>query len=287
VSLAEVAVFQGRYDEGKRLAHEGTTLSRELGSPSDVVNAQLILGIALHALGRFHEARAQYEECLTIADDLGDRDLVAWAHAELSTTNLRLGHYQAACKHAHHCLHRIEDTGPIAHMGRALSTLGCVALAEGAYAQAHERLWDSFEIYRGLGQQGRMGMGWCLANLSHAARGLRSPDQARQHLGQALRAADEDERPRPRIWAIVAAAMHLADLATSSPQEGERAVELYALASRYPAVANSRWFEEIAGKQIAALAARLPEEVVAAARARGRARDLVATVADLRGEFEA
>ncbi len=63
--------------------------------------------------------------------------------------------------------------------------------------------------------------------------------------------------------------------------EKERAVELYALASRYPLVANSRWFEGVAGKHIAAVAATLPPEVVAAAQERGRARDLEATVAEL------
>ena len=62
--------------------------------------------------------------------------------------------------------------------------------------------------------------------------------------------------------------------------EAARAVELYALASRHPAVANSRWFEDVAGKQIAALAAGLPPEVAAAARERGRALDLDATVAE-------
>ena len=68
--------------------------------------------------------------------------------------------------------------------------------------------------------------------------------------------------------------------------QAERAVELYALVSRYPFVANSRWFEDIAGKQIAAVAATLPPEVVAAARERGRARDLEATVAELLVELE-
>jgi len=63
--------------------------------------------------------------------------------------------------------------------------------------------------------------------------------------------------------------------------EVERAVELYALASRYRRVANSRWFEDIAGNHIAAAAATLPPKVVAAAQARGRARDLDATVTEL------
>ena len=63
--------------------------------------------------------------------------------------------------------------------------------------------------------------------------------------------------------------------------ETERAIELYALASRYPFVANSRWFEDVAGRHIAAAAAALPLEMVQAARERGRARDLDATVKEL------
>ena len=68
--------------------------------------------------------------------------------------------------------------------------------------------------------------------------------------------------------------------------EKERAVEPYALASRYPFVANLRWFEDIAGRHIAAVAATLPPDVVAAAQERGRARDLEATVVELLVELE-
>ena len=63
-------------------------------------------------------------------------------------------------------------------------------------------------------------------------------------------------------------------------------MELYALASRYSFVANSRWFEDVAGSHIAAVAATLPPEVVAAAQERGRARGLEATVAELLAELE-
>ena len=65
-----------------------------------------------------------------------------------------------------------------------------------------------------------------------------------------------------------------------------RAVELYALASRYPFVANSRWFEDVAGKHIAAVAATLPPEVVAAAQERGKARDLWATAEEMLKELQ-
>ena len=65
----------------------------------------------------------------------------------------------------------------------------------------------------------------------------------------------------------------------------ERAVELYALASRYPYVANSRWLEDVVGKHITVTAATLPPDVVRVAQERGRARDLEATAAELLAEF--
>jgi hypothetical protein len=76
-------------------------------------------------------------------------------------------------------------------------------------------------------------------------------------------------------------------LLLADDDEGERAVELYALACRYPRVANSCWVEDVIGKQIAACAAKLPPDVVAAAQERGRARDLEATVRELVVKLEA
>jgi len=78
----------------------------------------------------------------------------------------------------------------------------------------------------------------------------------------------------------------LAALSMADEGQTERAAEVYALVSRYPFVANSRWFEDVAGRHIAAVAATLPPEVVAAAQERGRARDLDATVEELLAELE-
>jgi hypothetical protein len=76
-------------------------------------------------------------------------------------------------------------------------------------------------------------------------------------------------------------------MALLEAEEGraERAVELYALASRYAHIANSRWWENVAGKHIAAAAEALPPEEVTAAQERGRARDLKETVAELLAEL--
>ena len=67
--------------------------------------------------------------------------------------------------------------------------------------------------------------------------------------------------------------------------EVERAVELYALAESHPFVANSKLFEDIAGRHIKAAGAALPPDVVEAAQARGRALDWWDTAAELLDEL--
>ena len=106
------------------------------------------------------------------------------------------------------------------------------------------------------------------------------PSQARRYLTEALNAAMENQDVIPFIHGLPVIALFLADR-----REDERAVELYALASGFPHVANSRWFEDVAGKHITAAAAALPPDVVAAAQERGRARELWATAEELAGEF--
>jgi hypothetical protein len=43
---------------------------------------------------------------------------------------------------------------------------------------------------------------------------------------------------------------------------------------KYPYVANSKWFRDVVGDQIDALAEKLPPETVSAARSRGRKLEL-------------
>jgi hypothetical protein len=76
-------------------------------------------------------------------------------------------------------------------------------------------------------------------------------------------------------------------LLLADQDEKERAVELYTLALQNPYVANSRWFEDVAGRHIAAVAATLPPEVVETAQARGRARDVWETARELLKALEA
>ena len=55
----------------------------------------------------------------------------------------------------------------------------------------------------------------------------------------------------------------------------------HALALRHGLVAGSRWFADVVGDRVAALAAGLPAERVALAKERGQARDLRKTTGEL------
>jgi tetratricopeptide (TPR) repeat protein len=171
-----------------------------------------------------------------------------------------------------------REIGYRRRIGDSCYLLSLVALASEGYAEAQGLLQESVAVYREIGQREQLGN--ALAVLGVAACGLGQLHQAKQHVYEALRMAAEFRIFVPRMIALPATALLLADRG-----EKEFAVELYALASRYPYVANSRWFEDVVGRHIAAVAATLPPDVVAAAQERGRARDLEATVAELLAEL--
>jgi hypothetical protein len=65
-----------------------------------------------------------------------------------------------------------------------------------------------------------------------------------------------------------------------------RAVEIWALAKCHPLITHSKWFEDVAGRELSDLAATLPTEAAEAAQARGRTLDLWQTVTALLAELE-
>jgi tetratricopeptide (TPR) repeat protein len=160
----------------------------------------------------------------------------------------------------------------------SLYGLGLVALAREAYDEAQQLFQESVGLMRETGRQPQLGE--VLAAQGLAARGLGDPSEARRQLREALGRGVEIRH----VWTVVEALPALT-LVLADQGEGERAVELYALASRYPYVANSQWFEDVCGKHIAAVAATLPPDVVSAAQERGQARDLWATADEMLEEL--
>jgi hypothetical protein len=176
-------------------------------------------------------------------------------------------------------LNLFQEIGERWQIGYALCMLSWVALAKEAYPKAYKLAQESVAVYRQIGRKGYVVD--ALATLGVAARGLGRLSQSRQHLHEALKVAAKAGGLGPLMWVLPALSLLLADRG-----EAELAVEIYALVSRYPLVTNSRWCEDVFGRHIAAVAATLPPDVVAAAQERGRARDLWSTVEELLSKLE-
>jgi hypothetical protein len=109
---------------------------------------------------------------------------------------------------------------------------------------------------------------WAVAELRRGRR-----DVARHCLCSALRAALGEQSGMMPIGVLPPSALWLA-----TEGQAERAVEVYALALRYPYVAHSRWYRDVFGARLEAASGTLPPEVI-------QARDLQATVRELLDEL--
>ena len=209
---------------------------------------------------------------MAIYHDLGGH--VPLTDLHLAAADLHLGQYEEARALALGALERYKDTGFSRGVGLAYWSLGREALAREAFDEAQGLLQRSVAVLEEIGQQDEGSS--ALATLGIAAWRRGRSSQARGYQFEALQGAAEIRAFMPLTIALPALALLLA-----SQGKPERAVELYALACRQPYVANSHWFDDVVGKQMAAVAASLPPLAAAAARERGRSQDLWATVAEL------
>jgi tetratricopeptide (TPR) repeat protein len=220
-----------------------------------------------------------YEEVLGINQDLGGGLWAVHCLMNLCSSNLHLGRYEEAGARAQAGLALARKTSVKYAIGDALVTLGCAALAEGAYAEAGTALRQGADVYGEIGHKHDLSR--AVALLGCAARGQGRLVQAAAHLTEALQLGLDTGTPLGLLWALPVTALLLADLA-----QAERAIEVYALAERDSFVANSRWFADIAGWHIAAVAATLPPDVVVAAREHGREHDLQSMAQELFADLE-
>jgi tetratricopeptide (TPR) repeat protein len=275
--LCFTAFFHGQFEEAEAYMRESISFLQNIGVRAEIFADELVAETACDAPDEFETIHAPYQESLGFYSDIGLSHSYAATNSALGNVKKHLGQYEEARLQAQVGLVLGQEAGWRSEVALSLQLLGDLALAEEAYAEAHRYLNESIEILR---ETQIIELSDALATLGFAARGLGQISRAEQYLAEALRTASEIQTSFPLTTALSAIAL-LAD----DQGENEKAVELYALASRHPRVANSRWFEHIAGRHIADVAATLPPDVVAAAQERGKARNLEATVAELLAEL--
>jgi tetratricopeptide (TPR) repeat protein len=316
--LGSMATWANAYQEAKQLHRESLAIRRELGDPSEIAESLVALGRIAYSQEQLAEAEDLIRQGLAIYRQAGDRPGTAWglhflANLEqgrgnfaqvasleaqsmaiyrelgyrrhlatslraLGVAEMNLGRYEQACARFQMSLDIHREVNHPHGVAATFFCLGGAALAREAYAEARRLIQESLAIYRKIGYPRELG--YILVCLGIAECGLGRPGEAQPYVREGLQSIAESGH--------FYAAFALPGIATLYVCRGEsaRAVELYALASRYPLVANSCLLKDIAGRHIAAVAAALPPEAVAAAQERGRARDLWATMEELLEELE-
>jgi predicted ATPase/tetratricopeptide (TPR) repeat protein len=277
--LSTLARAQGDREGSLRLRRESLALSRETGQKSSQYIIGLgVLSVTIAERGDFSEAAVVARQALTLAEDAALASGIAYSLELRATALLHLGDYQEANALARRYLTVAQKVEVRWAEAVSFFLQGRAALATAAYGEAQKLLRESALVLTRIGHNNDLSV--TLAHSAMAARGLGQAHRARQHLCEGLSIAAELGDWLPLVSALAAAALLLAD-----EGEAEQAVELYALASCYDYVANSKWFEDVAGAHIAAVAETLPPEVVTAAQERGRARDLWETAQELLEEL--
>lgn len=270
-----LAVFEDRFAEAEQFMQAGLAIYREIGHRPGIAQGLADVGEAYMWSGKFAAAQAAFAESLDLYNELGtDQSSLATRQMSLGFIEMHLGRYQAARKlgQLSLALARQEDS----HFAIAFSLFlsGNLALVEENFHAAQRQLQESVGFFRGLGQGDELTAVLMVLSLVEGHCGNQT--EARKLLVEALQSGYDLRLIRALIYVLSGVALHMVD-----QDEPERAVDLYALVTRHPHVANSRWFEDVIGRHITAAAATLSPQVVAAAQERGRARDLWETVADL------
>jgi tetratricopeptide (TPR) repeat protein len=278
LNLGIISWVQGRLDEAHRLLRESLGIFRTLDDWIRMAQTIKSIGEVLVRRGLFEDGLVLLESSSDIYDNLGYSFGVSNLLPFLAEAKLHLGHYEEAHADAHQAASSAELAKYRWAAGFSRFMDGLAMLAEGASHEALASFQESVAAFDEVRQ--RENRGWALGPLGLAAREAGDMTLARQSVVEALEIGIELGAFMPVMYGLPVAALLQADQGTV-----DRAVEIYACASRYEFVANSRWFEDLVGKQIRAMAASLPAKAVGVAQEKGRAQDWDAMAAELLNEL--
>jgi predicted ATPase/DNA-binding SARP family transcriptional activator len=278
LNLGVISWVQGRLEEADRLLRQSMSISWELDDWNRVAHAMKGVGEVLVRSGQFDPGLVLLECSLEIYDDLGHRYGRQGLVPFLGETKAHLGRYAEARADAQLGVELSRRAGH--RWGVAFSQFveGMAALAEGAAQEALALFQKAVAVFEEVRHPENRG--WVGGPLGLAARQAGETALARRSVVEALQIGADLGAFMPVLYALPAAALLLADRGAA-----ERAVEVYACASRYGFVADSCWFEALTAGPVAEAAALLPARVVGAARARGEAQDWDTMAAGLLAEL--
>jgi len=267
----------GHLDEAEQLHRQALSLAQQLGDKASLIGYRRHLAYTLLWQGQFAEAQQLAQDSLALCQELGLRDNGVPMHFTLACVLLHSGRYQEAWQQAADGLPLSQEFGSRNYEASLHYVLGQWAFVAGTFTEAQAAFAECAHIFREL-QQNNLGIP--LAGVGYVAYRLGHFPQARGHLAEALAGTLAIKAYMPLVFALPAVALLLAATGNES-----RALEIWTLAKRQPLVEKSKWFADVAGRALEALAASLPPEVAEVARERGRTLELWETAEALLNEL--
>jgi predicted ATPase/DNA-binding SARP family transcriptional activator len=271
--LGFTALEQGQFAAAERYFIESLSIRQREAAAPDIARGLRNWGVALTLFGRFAEGYARLAEAKAIYTDLDANSGLIFTMSWLGFAKLHLGEYARARVYGWEAVRLARSGGHQGSLANALLVLGSVYLAKSECAQLQPSFAECITIYSQLNQ--RTEWGTALATAAYAARASGEAEQARQLLAQALHV------PTPEAFYPRAVALPLLALLLVDQGDLKAAAQATALASRIPYLANSRWFHDVAGRELAATITALPPQVVAAAAEQAQVLDPRAGAAEL------
>ena len=264
------------YDKAISLLYESAEIYRSFDDMTGIAYSLECIDDALILQGKYAELLPIRQERLRIYQEMGNATQVFNAKAHLGEVCIMLGDYTQAEILGREAVAGLSGSGIILsqYEGLSLLFLGLALLAVRKIAEVRElflRLQhlDTLDSPKQVKSISHFGL--CMADYIEG-----NFPQAWNHIREALKLMYSDINLLLTLYEISAVALLLANQG-----ETEFAVELYALASRHPFVANSIWFQDIYGKPIQAASVSLSPETITAAQARGRSLEIQDTMGKL------
>jgi tetratricopeptide (TPR) repeat protein len=270
--LGWVATQLGEYSEAERLYLDSLALTERLDRQEMVANCQLDLGYVYWALGNYRVAEQRCRESLSIFAQIGYPSQKALSLRYLARIAIALEDYATAKQYLQESLAIYQEVGLRGMNALASGELGYVAVLDNDLSEGRSLALKSLAICQEL--ENRPGMIEPLVVLGMIAIRLGDLREAETYLQSALETALEEWVPAQALHSL----LRMAGLFMAAGEK-ERALELSVLVQHHQA--GWQWLRDRAASLIAELEAELPPAVVALAQARGPARDLEATVAEL------
>ena len=275
--LADIDSYRGRSLSGLELGFEALAAFRSLGDPVGIATCLARIGMTYMNLGDVTNARQVVDESLALFEEIGSRRDQVIACAFLCAIELMAGDYWQAHTDAERAVAIATTLDDRFVLGVAVGFLGWAQHYVGNLSGALKTLREAVIITRQTGATMDSVRWYSQLGLAQWKNG--QGQQARAHCHQALRLAVQVTDPWSLLTSISSTLTILA--------HGEapvRAVELYGMLMADPLCTASRWFADGIAPHVAAAMKGLPDEVVAAALARGNGLEQQTEVARLAEE---